>query len=340
MSIVKSELIWRKSEDNTDTSSGGGYMTAIQSVDGVKNNIFPDVSQAERTAGVTGTYRKLHIHVANDADLTLYSPKIFVETITPGDDRVIIFPGTHIDTQATMTETQYYGAGVLKTTVVATDTEVVVTVENAVDDVFDDGMLFRISDKDSVDAETGNTEFIRLDAASAVSWNGNDATLTFTTATPAGLENGYTAGAKISSVIEGSDIVGAYASLTETTAGDGTYDDTTYPVLLDHIASVYDHWTLSFSSATEFTIAGTKVGAITGTWNTSANANPGNSDYSNKPYFILDYRGWTDTWANGDTLEFDTTPATLAIWYDRIIPAASDSLSGNKVIVGITGESE
>lgn len=53
MPILDNEIVWRPAALMSDTTpaQNGGRMGYAQLVSGVKNNLFPDVSQAERTAG-------------------------------------------------------------------------------------------------------------------------------------------------------------------------------------------------------------------------------------------------------------------------------------------------
>lgn len=331
MSIVASEIIWRKPAEVSDAGTNGGLMTSTASPSGVKNNLLPDVPQAERTAGST-KYRKAFIHIANDSDLALIGPKIFVMAPTPGDDRVLIFPGTQTNTQTSITGSeQLYGAGTLNANVSAAATTCTALVEAAVDAIFKTGMTVRISDKQTIDG-AGNEQYLTLSADAT--YVGNVATLTFTT-TP--LAYAFTAATPtyVSSCIVPGDIQTSISNWVET--GAGTYDETTYPVLGDSISSIYQLWTLTFSSATAFTVSGDTIGSV-GAGTTSSNFAPSNPAYS-KPYFTLRSAGFGGTWANGNTIVFRTSPASTAIWYKRIVPAAANSLSGNKVIVGCDGES-
>lgn len=331
MSIQKSEIIWRHPQERSDSASNGGRMTSTAIPSGVKNSIWPDVPESERTSGST-KYRKVFIHIANDADLTLVSPRIFVETYTPGDDSITIFEGTQTDTQSSITGSeQQYGCGQLDADVSAGATSITVATEGAALDYFKDGMLIRISDKATVDS-AGNEEYVRINGAP--SYTGDVATITLLTA----LDNDYVASnTRVASVIEASDIEASYSGFTVTTAGDGDYDDTTNPVVLDHIATVRETWTLTFTDSTTFDIVGDTLGNI-GSGNVSGTTSPTNPDYS-KPYWTLEPAGFSGTWAAGDTIVFTTDPAAVPIWYKRIIPAGAASLTGDKVIVGIDGES-
>lgn len=331
MSIIASELQWYKSETVDDTINNGGRMSSNLSPTQVKNNVWPDVSQAERIAGST-KYRKMFIKVSNDDDITLVNPRIFVETYTPADDNVSIFEGTQNDIQDDLTGSErLYGCGQLDANVIATATSMDVLTEGVALDHFQDGDLIRISDKTDVDDGGGNEEFVTI--SGAPSYSGDVATISFTPA----LANGYSAAAtRVASVIEASNIIGASTGVTVVSGG-GAYDDATYPVELDSIGSVEQDWTLTFTSPTAFDIVGDTLGNV-GSGNISTDATPNNPDFS-KPYFTLQQEGFSGTFSAADTLSFTTSPAAAPIWYKRTVPAAAASFSANKVIVAIDGES-
>jgi hypothetical protein len=149
MAIQASELKFYKPAVITDGDTNGGRMSANAATTGVKNNIFPDVSQAERTAGLT-RYRKVFFKVESAEDLALLNARIFIEKHTPGEDRVNLVIGTQSDTQLDLTGTErVYGAGQLKTDITAGAGSCVVISEST-DVTFVDGDLIRISDMDAV----------------------------------------------------------------------------------------------------------------------------------------------------------------------------------------------
>ena len=343
MPVQSTELKFYKAATVGDTSSNGGRMSANEIADGVKNNVWPDVPQGERLAGST-KYRKVFFKVANDDDTKLINPRLFVETPTPGDDRVLIFPGTQTDVQGDLTGTErQYGGGWLDVNVSIGATSIDVNVEAAADAVFQNGDLIRISDKDGVDDASGNVEFLRLDATTGVTWNGDKATLTFESGQS--LQSGYNAaGTRVSSVIEPADVESYWDNWSGSTVT-GTYDGnapttppTTNVPVTDSIGSIEQTWTISFTDANNFTCVGDTVGSVGGSSIVSGDFAPNNPSFD-KPYFTLPSIGWGGTWASGETITFRTHPAAVPVWWKRIVPAGANSLSADKVVVAITGES-
>ena len=339
MSIIASELKLYGSAVANDTTANGGVMSIAEIVGGVKNNVWPDVPQAERVAGSV-KYRKIFIKVANAGNLALTTARIFVETPTPGDDTVVLMSGTQTDTQAEADDyTRFYGAGTLDANISSGASTLAVNVETGNAsigaNIFQNGDLVRISDKITVDASSGNTEFVRLASSGGVSWNGTKATLTL--ASGVTLANAYMAATptRIASVLEVDSIVGSLTGWTETSSG--TYDETTYPVTLDSIGGIEQTWTVTFTSATAFGCSGNTVGSV-GTGTKGTDFAPNNATFS-RPFFTLLGAGWGGTWATGNTIVFTTHPAAKAVWQRRTVPAGANSLSGDKVIVAISGES-
>lgn len=334
MSIQTSEIKLYKSITVNDTSANGGRMSTTQVTPGVTANVWPNVPQSERAAGST-KYRKVFFKVANDDDLALLDANVFVEKHTPGEDRVMIFPGTQTNTQGDISSPRLFGCGQLDANVSIGATSLAVNTEAAADDIFQDGDLIRISDQDGING-VGNVDYVRLAATNAVSWNGDKATLTFDTGQS--LANAYTAAStRVSSCIEVGDVRATVTNWSETSAA-GTYDEATYPVAADAIGSIDQTVTITFTSATAFTCTGSITGSM-GSGTTGSNFAPNNTDFS-KPYFTLQSAGWGGTWATNDTLVFQTHPAAVPIWEKRIVPAGCASLSGNTLNVAIVGESE
>lgn len=332
MSITASELVWRRPANSSDAGSNGGRMTHSVIPHNVKNNVWPDVNQSEREAGST-KYRKVFIHVANDDDLALIQARTFVETNTPGDDAVFIFPGTFTDTQSSITGSErLYGCAKLNANVLAGASSISVMTEGAAFNYLRDGDKVRISDKASVDAATGNEVIATI--SGAPSYVGNVATVTLAEPLPFGFSAANT---RVSSIYYAGDVRGEVASFVRTSAG-GTYDTTNYPVAVDSIGGIEQNWTVTFTSATAFSCVGDTVGAV-GTGNVASTFQPTNPNFA-KPYFVMPAAAFGGTYAIGDTITFTTHPAAIPLWYKRVIPAGANSLTGNRFVVGVDGESE
>lgn len=331
MSILYTEVVWRKSKVINNGPSNGGYMSAVAIASGVKNAVFPDVQQSERTSGLT-RYRKVFIHIANDADLALLNPSIFVETYTPGDDRITFFPGSQTDTQSSITGSErQYGAGKLNADIAANATTITVLVEAAAADIFKNGDKIRISDKTSVDDGSGKAEYATINGVPT--YVGNVCTITLSS----GVSNSYLASnTKVASVYSPGDIQAGYSNFTRTSAA-GTYNIASNPIRGDHIGTVQQNWTVTFTSSTAFSCVGDTLGSV-GSGNIASDFQPVNTDFS-KPYFILPSAGFGGTYQAGDTITFTTTPASVALWYRQTVPAGANSLSGSKFIIAVSGES-
>ena len=121
------------------------------------------------------------------------------------------------------------------------------------------------------------------------------------------------------------------------TSTSGTLDTATFPIETDTRGSIFERWTLTFTSSTTFDVLGDSVGAQ-GTGSRSSEFTLLNSDFST-PYFVIPVAAWGGTYTSGDTVTFITYPAALSVWFKRIVPAGSASLSGNSMVIGFTGES-
>ncbi|HAT48856.1 MAG: hypothetical protein HQL07_03860 [Nitrospirae bacterium] len=337
MPVQDSELKFYKAASVNDTSTCGGKLSATEIVSGVKNNTFPDISQAERAAGTT-RFRKIFSKIASAENLAFQNSKIFLERSTPGDDRIVMFPGTQTDTKADLTGSErLYGVGKLQSDVSVGEPSVIVITEAGADAIFQDGDLIRISNQDGVNDNTGKEEWIRLAASNAVSWNGDQATLTFLAGNV--LANAYAAtSTRVASVIEAGTIQPTVTGWSEISAS-GTYNEGTYPVVPNSIGTIKETWTLTFTNATNYTVQGSVVGSVgTGSIGGGDFA-PDNINFTGHPYFTLKDAGWGGTWASGETIVFSTTPAAYPLWLQHIVPAGANSISGNAMRYAIAGES-
>lgn len=328
MAIVAAELKMYKSEVVSDAGTNGGLMSANEVVSGAASNLFPPVQEAERVAGGI-KYRKLFYKNENDADLTLFDPKIFLEKTTPGDDIISFFPATQSDVQSGITGSErQYGGGPLDANIGSSATDLDVLLEDDTILVFQIGDTIRISDKTDI-ADAGNNEEIVV--ASNVVYNSNSVTITFAPATA----NAYLASnTRVQAVYEPADVVATRDSLIVTSASTG--DFVIGSLFADNIGGVEQTWTCTFTSPTAFDIVGDTLGAV-GSGTTGAGASPNNPDFS-KPYFVMQAGGFSGAFLAADTIVFDTHPASVPIWAKRTVPAGATPLASNPATFALKGE--
>ena len=101
MAITAPDIKLRKSQRLTDNPDGGGRMIQDEVVDGVMNNLFPDIGDEERTTGRT-TLRKAFVHV-DTPNVDVLKDAIGVILRQPTDSHihmVMMGLGSYSDTRA------------------------------------------------------------------------------------------------------------------------------------------------------------------------------------------------------------------------------------------------
>ncbi|MFN3980152.1 MAG: hypothetical protein ACK4SA_07205 [Caldilinea sp.] len=335
MPILDNEIVWRPAalvSDSTPAQNGGRMASALL-VSGVKNNLFPDVSQAERLAGSV-KWRKAFVHVHSAQDTALLNVRLFLDALTPAGDFVLFQPGTQSDTQNQISG-RLYGVGTLYAPASAGASQIQIVCEHNAEyatlQPFRVGDVLRIADRPSVGG-AGNEEWATI---SAIAYGADFATVDL--ASP--LLNGYgTANTVLSSVFEVASVVGTVSGVAVTSAG-GNFNSATVGNLIAHNkGAVAENWTLTFTGATTYTVTGTSVGALASTGSTSADYAPVNPS-TGTPYFTIKALGWGGTFQAGNTMTFTTTPAAIPIWYRRQVPAGTFSLANDYASLAIHGES-
>ncbi|WP_127476539.1 hypothetical protein [Sulfurivermis fontis] len=335
MPILDNEIVWRPAAMVSDTTpaQNGGRMAFSQLVSGVKNNLFPDVSQSERTSGST-KWRKAFIHVASAQDTALLNVRLFLDAMTPAGDFVVFHPGTQTDTEDQVTS-RPYGIGTLHANLAAGATQILVACEHNAEyatlQPFRAGDLVRVSNRSSTGG-AGNEEWVTVTNAT---YGAEYATLDISSA----LVNAYdTADTLVSSVFELPSVVSSYNDVTVTSAG-GTFDSATVGNLSVHnMGAIEESWTLTFTSATDYTVSGMTVGILSSPGSIAADYAPLNPA-TGTPYFSIQTLAWGGSFAAGDTVTFTTHPAAIPIWYRRQVPAGTFSLANDYCSLAIHGES-
>lgn len=345
MTILSSEIIFRKPQEVSNASTNGGRMSFNQYVSATAANVFGHVFSAQRSAGNLSSpdYRKICVVVANDADETLYAAMLRMFMPTRGDDWISWHLGTARDHQADITGTEHrYGVGTLPGAVAAGGSTLVVNVEAAdlasgADVIARAGDVIFVTDKTSWDATAGNIEQHVIGTVTA---SGSQLTITLSGST---LANNYAVwnsetrtGGHIMTCPAAADIAAALSNYTHTFASTGAID--TAQILVDSIGSAETAVSGVFTDATHFTCTSddtthTLGSGVKGT--AFAPINPHNS----KPYFTIPAGALTGTFVTGDVFSFQVHPPAMYCWLRRDIPPGCGPLSGNQFVVVAQGES-
>lgn len=325
MAIQPDEIKLYAAKQMHNEATNGGRMSANLIVSGVKNNIFPDVPDAERVAGST-KYRKVFWKIENPNNDILNNAKVYMTKFTNGDDWIVFFHGTQIDTQNDITGSErLYACAPLATDITAGDTSCTITLEDSsLNNTFQDGDTIWIGD--------GTNEEFHENVTVSVSGT----SVTINLASGDSFQNAYShTNTIVGSCYTQTEVKTYYDNLVKNSAS-GTFDDTNYPILMDSVGTVEDSWTITFTSATDFDCSGSAEGNV-GSGNINSDFSPTNSDFG-QPYFTIQQEAWGGTWASGDTLTFDTHPCSVPIWFKRVVPANAGTVY-NIFSHAITGES-
>lgn len=333
MSITKAQLVIRKAVVEADGASGGGRMSSTAITSGTKNNILPNVSLAERSAGIT-RYRKRFLHVTNTEELTLIDPKIFLDQQTTGDDAVLIFAGTQTDTVADLAGSErLYGTGKLDTSLTIGGQVVKVLTEGAAFNYFRNGDKIRISNMANVEATVGNDQYVTI--SSVPTYAGSVATFNILETIQYNFDAAST---RVASLLPTSDMKASVTSLAVATVGSGDFDGVLHPIQTFNLSTIQQNWVLTVKGGgTQVNVVGDTVGDQ-GDFSLSTDISPANPVLLSA-YFTLPVAGLSGTFANGDTISFTTIPNSFGIWFKQVVPPATNNLAGNSFRLGIVGES-
>lgn len=335
MPILDNEIIWRPAALMSDVTpaQNGGRMAFSQLVSGVKNNLFPDVSQSERLAGAV-KWRKAFIHLNSAQETALLNVRLFLDSLTPAGDFVVFQLGTQTDTEDQIAG-RPYGIGTLYAPIVGGSVQIQVACEHNAEyatlQPLRVGDVVRVSDRPSTGG-AGNEEWVTV---SGVSYGTDFATVDVSPA----LVNSYaTLNTLVSSVLERPSAVAGVTGVSLISGG-GSFDSATAGNLVAHNkGAVAENWTLTFTSATTFTVSGNTVGTLSSPGSVSADYAPLNPA-TGTPYFTIKAIAWAGTFQTNDTVTFATQPAAIPIWYRRQVPAGTFSLANDFTSLAIHGES-
>lgn len=331
MALASSDLRVFRAATNDDTAGNGGRMGTSESVSGVSGNLFPRVSLAERTSGLTRLRKAFH-RVFSSGQNPLYDAHLFMFKHTPAADAVTYFAtdftSLQSDVSGVLASQDHYGGGELANSVVAGATEVQVTPEQDAYTVFRTGDRIYITDKSQYSG-TGNEEYCTITNVTGTT------TLTLTVSTPL-LYDYNAAGTRVVSVMDTGTVAVAKEIVSQTVADTGIFSDTNMTV--SQRGGIYHDITLTFTSATGYTATSDQVGAL-GSGSTGSTFAPVNPNTS-ATYFSIPSTCWSGVFTSGDVVILRTTPAAVPVWYVQTVPELSPEFSGNSFSMVFAGETD
>lgn len=316
MGITASELkLYPSATVNDTTSNGGRINDASAIVDNVANNVFPDLTAAQ-LAALTTTWRKLFYRIEDSENLTASNVYLYIYQPPSGDSEGYLVLGDQVDTQGAMASSDLFGVGALNAgiSIGATSLDVLV----------DDGATTQFRNGDQIIINDGvNSEKRTISAVPSVA--SDVVTLTIS----AGTTNGYSAGSTyVSALLPYGTIETSYSNVVETSVS-GTFDEA--QIVVPNVGSIYQNWTLTFTSATAFDLTGDSIsGSPVASGNTSSTFAPNNPN-TGTPYFSIPAAAWGGTWGSAETVAFRTNPATMPVWVNRVNPAAASVTAGQQI---------
>lgn len=158
-----------------------------------------------------------------------------------------------------------------------------------------------------------------------VTWSGNTATIMLDTS----LSNSFTASNTYVAVcFAGRDLTPAVT--VDSISSTGGSVDTNY-ISVSNVGTVYDTWTFTFTSSTQFSCSGSYTGSV-GTGDINSTFAPTNTD-QNAPYFTIETNFWSGTWTSGDSVVIITTPSSQAYWLKEVVDAGAAAFQYNYFIL-------
>jgi len=315
MPITTLDIVFRAAATVADTAANGGHMSATAITSGRKNAVFPDVRNAERSAGATH-FRKVFVHFAPADDSPALDVRVLPWAATPAGDSVTLHPASLTDTQGQIGAARAYGVAAISAGATPGSTVLTVALEDPEVLPFVAGDTLFVTNKLTPEG-AGSEEFVRLAAVTA---SGGSATLTLAS----GLVHGHAPPTRVASVLPIGDVLTAVRHPVLQSAA-GSFDAAA--VVLASASTIAQTVTLTFSSATAFAAVGSVSGSL-GSGTRSASFAPNNAPFGG-PHFTLPAAAWGGNWAAGDTLSFDTVPAAFAVWQRRRVPAGTPAFSDN-----------
>ncbi len=331
MSIISNDMqafLSAEVSDDDPTKNGGRPADAPMSLS-AKNNAYPDVNSAQRTSG-DRRWRKVFLANTNNQDLDGEAGMVIMDQPTAYGDYVFFTPATFEDHESDLTgDEPIYGAAEFRLDAALG----AVLIELAIEDPALAAMLvvnreILLSTRNAFENTASTVGVEELHSIASVSVSGTNAAVTLA----APLEHDFTveAGARASVV---------YRPPTQRPAVTDWSGSGESPVILSNRGTIRQKWTISFTSAATYELAGDTVGGL-GTFQVAAPAAPVNPAAwaSGAPYLTIPADSLVGH-TSGQTITFYTSPAMTPLWVSNVIPAGVGEYGLTNVGIGWQVES-
>ncbi len=310
----QTDIQLNRSLNITDTDTNGGRENKAGGiVSGVKFNLFPRVTSSERETGIV-RYRKVFMSNMNTSGETAYGACAGLSSPGNGGDSFYIAIGTHTDTQAEAEGLAWTGCGQLAADAYAGDTAIQVYFKGTDYNIPDGCLLIIRSGED--------TETVR---AVSASFNGNTATITLQSQ----IADSYIASETYAGVmLELGDLTPGFENVSVSSLT-GQFDPS--GMALYNAGTEHDTYSITFTSALSYTAAGAETGVLpSGT--ISSSYSPINEKTA-RPYFTIPAECFSGTFEAGNSISFDTRPASAGFWIKESVPAGCAHEPDNKTTI-------
>ena len=315
-----------KSANVSSTAATGGRATNFDYPNASLHNIFPSTPAAETATVPVVLNRKVHVKFETATDNSILSTVlVFLQDVARGykivnnvlteqasTSKAVLIAGTHRNALSDLTGSERkYSTGILNANVTAGGSVLTVAYPNGLES--------------DLPVQTGDTLVlcgavmtadVERAVVASVSWAANIATITLETP----LFSNYIANeTQVASAIKVTDLQPLLDNIVVTSATGGF--DLVLPLgmtsLLSARATIEQTWTLTFLTATTFSIIGDTKGLL-GNGDINTNTAPNNPDYT-LPYFYIPIGSFTGTFIAGDTVVCQTHPFIIPAFIKKTL---------------------
>ena len=327
MSIIANDMaafLSAEVSDDDPAANGGRPADAPMSLS-AKNNAYPDVNSAQRSAG-DRRWRKIFLANLNGQNLAGEAGLVIMDNHTAYGDYCYFTPATMEDYESDLTgDEPMYGAALFAADAAAGATQISLALEDAaLAPMLEVGREILLSTRNAFENTASTVGVEEMHSIAAVTVSGTTASVTLA----APLEHDFAVenGARASVVYRPQD---QEPRVTDWSGGGAS------PVVLSNRGTIRQRWTISFTSAATYELAGDTVGGL-GTFQVAANAAPVNPAAwaSGAPYLTIPADSLI-----GHTITFYTSPAMTPIWVNNVIPAGTTEYGLTDVGIGWQVES-